>query len=355
MPTVSPYLLICQFIYWRKTMRIGKVTDAIVRNYNNPKRRNRALFLLGKSGVGKSDSVRQAADQLGLPVYDMRLSTSDPTDFGLLMPVDGVLVRQKPAFIEYMDRNPDGGILFLDELSSAPPAVQAPAYQVVLDRACNGFAIPNTWMVVGAGNSQSDRGVTHPIAAPLLNRMTVVKVETVLDDVLMHGAANGLSPMVMAFLSSRAEFLHQFDKEHYNKPFPSPRAWFAVSDTLDMNLPPDLRVEFIEGDVGEKAGATFEAFTRVWESMPDIDKIIETPDKVAVPEGADVRYCVTMGLASRMDKKNFENVYQYLKRMPNELSVLAVKLAVQRDNSIGKSPAFKDWVRDNKHAFANVG
>ena len=336
-------------------MRISNISSTIVKSYNDLKRRKRALFLLGKSGVGKSDSVRQAVTELGIALYDLRLSTADPTDFGLLMPVDGELVRQKPAFIAFMEEHPEGGILFLDEISSAPAAVQAPAYQVVLDRACNGFNIPDNWMVLAAGNSQSDRGVTHPIAAPLLNRMTMIKVETVLDDVLMYGAQNGLDPRVMAFLRSRPEFLHQFTKEHYNLPFPSPRSWFAISDTLAMELDPATRVELVEGDVGAQAGSSFEAFLRVWETMPDLDKIISDPDSVKVPEKLDVQYCIVMGLASRMDKKNFANVNKFLNKLSSELQVLSVRLAVQRDASIGQAPDFADWVRANQHAFTNMG
>ena len=337
-------------------MRISEISKTIVALYNNEATRNRTPYLVGPSGVGKSDSVRQAVDllkeQLGeCAMYDMRLSTSDPTDFGLLMPVDGELVRQKPAFIAHMDKHP-AGILFLDEISSAPPAVQAPAYQLVLDRACNGFEIPEGWMVVAAGNRQSDRGVTYAIAAPLLNRMTEISVDTVLDDVLEHGAKNGLAPEVMAFLKSRADMLHKFTKDDYGKQFPTPRSWFAVSDKLQLSLPPAARVELICGDVGHDAGMTFEQFMRVWETMPDINKILEDPDSVEVPEKLDVRYCVAMGLSARIDKKNFRNAYRFLKRMPREMNVLCVKLAITRDTKIAQAPAFaEEWVAENHDVF----
>lgn len=340
-------------------MRIGDISETLVRIYNNPRTRRRAPYLVGASGIGKSDSVRQAVKLLStkdkpVVMYDLRLSTSDPTDFGLLMPEGGRLVRQMPDFIAYMEEHPRG-ILFLDEITSAPPAVQAPAYQVVLDRHANGFKIPDGWMVVAAGNRQSDRGVTFNVAAPLLNRMTEIEVDTVLDDVLEHGAINGLDPRVMAFLKSRADLLHKFEgKDHTGHQFPTPRGWFAVSDKLILELPDAQRVELIKGDVGHEAAVSFEQFLRVWETMPDVDKIFEEPDSVEVPEKLDVRYCVSMGLSARITKDNFDMAWLYLKRMPQEFQVLVVKLAYQRDRDLARSPAFSEWVTNNNTAFSRT-
>jgi len=339
-------------------MRIKDIASTIVSLYNSEATRKRTLYLVGPSGIGKSQTVAQAAEALSTEdepcvMYDLRLSTADPTDFGLLMPVDGELVRQKPAFISYMEQHPKG-IFFLDEITSAPPAVQAPAYQITNDRCVNGFPIPDGWMVVAAGNRASDRGVTYSIAAPLLNRMTELEVDTVLDDVLEHGASNGLAPEVMAFLKSRADLLHRFGKEDYGKQFPTPRSWFAVSDKLSLPVSPALRVELIRGDVGHEAGLAFEQFLRVWKTMPDIDQILSDPDSVEVPEGLDVRYCLTMGLAARVDKKNFANAWSFMKRMPREMGTLVGRLASRRDPSVNRSPAFHEWLEANEDIFTRV-
>ena len=46
------------------------------------------------------------------------------------------------------------GILFLDELTSAPQMTQAGCCQLVLDR-----KLPDGWVVIAAGNPASERGV----------------------------------------------------------------------------------------------------------------------------------------------------------------------------------------------------
>jgi hypothetical protein len=333
-------------------MRIGNVASTLVRLYNNPQTRKRTVLLVGASGIGKSSVVHQAAKMLDIAMYDMRVSTSDPTNFGMLMPDNGEMVRVTPDFIAFAKRHPEGGILFLDEITSAPPAVQAPAYQITLDHGANGEFLPDTWMVVAAGNRQSDRGVTFPMASPLCARMTRIDVESVLEDVMFYGAQVGLDPCIMAFLQDRADMVHKFDpKTDAGVPFPNQRSWFAVSDKLAVDFDPATRAELIAGDVGREAAALFEAFLRVWESMPSIDSILTDPDSVEVPEALNVRYCVAMGLSARLDRDNFANAWSFLQRMPKELGTLVVKLAYTRDRSIARSPSFTEWASVNQSAW----
>jgi hypothetical protein len=58
------------------------------------------------------------------------------------------------------------GILFLDEITSAPPAVSAAAYQLILDRRLGEYRVPDRWAIFAAGNRQGDRGVTYSMPAP---------------------------------------------------------------------------------------------------------------------------------------------------------------------------------------------
>jgi hypothetical protein len=332
-------------------MRIGHVSKTLGSIYDNPVTRMRAVFLKGASGIGKSAVVEQMAAERNLPVIDIRLAQCDPTDLrGVPAVVNDRTTWFVPSMLPDGDAQPNG-ILFLDEITSAPPAVQAIAYQLVLDRAQGEYKLPDGWMIVLAGNRQNDRGVTFAMAAPLLNRMCELEVDTVLDDVLEYGAANGLDPRVMAFVSDRADLLHKFDKDSYGKQFPTPRGWFAVSDKLAMDWDAQTRVELLKGDVGHEAAVAFEQFLRVWETMPSITKIFESPDEVEVPNELNVKYCVAMGLSARLDKDNFNNAWKFIKRMPREMQTLIVKLGYQRDNSLLQATEFASWALANKDAF----
>lgn len=335
-------------------MRIGHLVPMIAKRYLNEKTRKRAMFIVGKSGIGKSECVYQASALLAqhIPdwqgVIDMRLSQMEPTD------LRGVPVPNHETGTTMMFR-PDtlpragSGILFLDEITSAPPSIQAAAYELVLTP--EHYGVPSTWMVVAAGNMQSDRGVTFQMAGPLINRFNKIEAVTTVDDWLSHAITNDIRPEVTSYIKTRADHLHKFEGTGQIDSFPSPRAWFAVSDSLELDLPPADRVECIKGDVGHEAAVTFEAHMRVYESMPDMDKILKGED-VDMPEKMDVRYCIAMGLASRVDEKNFDSAYKFLSKMPKDLQTLTVKLAFKRCPKLVQSASFSKWAATNQAAFA---
>lgn len=335
-------------------MRIKHVAPVIVKRYMNAKVRKRAMFLLGKSGVGKSEVVFQASDILAKHVdnwqgvVDLRLSQMEPTELRGMPAVD--MAKLVASWCRFDLLPTDGaGIIFLDELTSAPKMLQAAAYQLVLTPA--DFGVPDTWMVVAAGNFQSDRGVTYQMAAPLVNRFNVLEVDTSLDDFLEHAVVNGLRPEITSFLKDRPDYLHHFTATGETKPFPSPRSWFAVSDGLELELPEEVRPECIRGDVGEEAGIAFDAHLRVFGEMPRIDDILNGVD-VEVPTKLNVVYCCAMGLAARVDKATFANAWKFLSKCPGDVQTLTVKLAYKRDKEIAKSPAYSQWAMQNQDAFA---
>ena len=336
-------------------MRIQHVTPILVKRYLNENTRKRTVFLRGPSGIGKSEVVFQTSDLLAQHVknwrgvIDLRLAQMDPTDLRGIPHVDPETRRTHWARPDFLPSD-GAGILFLDEITSAPPAVQAAAYQLTLTP--QDFGIPPEWMVVAAGNRKSDRGVTFNLAAPLQNRMCDIEVSTTLDD-FRNYAIGKVHPAILAFLSDRPDMLHKFEPSGDIKPFPSPRSWFAVSATLECDMPVQDRVECIRGDIGEEAAMTFETHLRVWETMPRLDDILAGKD-VAMPRELSVRYCVAMGLASRLDATNFDKAWRFLEQMPGDIQTLTIKLAFKRDKSITRSPAYTKWAIANQAAFSRT-
>ena len=118
-------------------------------------------MLWGPPGVGKSQMVAQIAERHQVPVIDIRLSQMEPSDLrGIPFRTDGRVEWAIPALLPDAERHGPSGILFLDEITSAPPAVSAAAYQLILDRRLGEYKIPAGWAIFAAGNRQGDRGVT---------------------------------------------------------------------------------------------------------------------------------------------------------------------------------------------------
>lgn len=96
---------------------------------------NRTPMITSSPGIGKSSIVQSICDKFNLQLIDFRLSTVDPTDLtGFLVP------NQETKRADYLppsvfplkdkDTKPEGKrgwLLFLDEITAAPPAIQAAA------------------------------------------------------------------------------------------------------------------------------------------------------------------------------------------------------------------------------------
>jgi hypothetical protein len=332
-------------------MRIQNITHVIAKRYLNEAVRRRTLFLRGPSGIGKSEVVFQASKLLSdhvtnwHGVIDLRLAQMEPTDLrGVPFIEKGRTKWGRPDFLPASG----AGILFLDEITSAPPSIQAAAYQLCLTP--EDFGIPPEWMVIAAGNHKSDRGVTFNMAAPLQNRMCDVDVSTTLDDFTNYGVTHNVRAEVLSFLRDRPDLLHKFESKGDIRAFPSPRSWVSVSNLLDADFPQAERLEQIIGDIGEEAAMVFETHLRVFETMPRIDDILAGKD-VAMPKELNVRYCVAMGLAVRVDAKNFDNAWKFLSKMSGDIQTLTMRLAYKRDKAIARSPAFAQWCAANADAF----
>ena len=137
------------------------------------------VMLWGPPGVGKSQIVAQIGARHSAPVIDIRLSQMEPSDLrGIPFRSDQQVEWAIPAILPNRERHGPKGILFLDEITSAPPSVSAAAYQLILDRKLGEYEVPAGWAIFAAGNRQGDRGVTYTMPAPLANRLSHFEVET---------------------------------------------------------------------------------------------------------------------------------------------------------------------------------
>ena len=143
----------------------------------------RPVFLWGPPGIGKSDLVKQIGEDAGREVIDVRLALWEPTDIKGIPYYNaeqGKMVWAPPA---ELPTDPEStAVIFLDELNSAPPAVQAAAYQLILNRKVGTYVLPKGVDIVAAGNREGDRGVTYRMPAPLANRFVHLEMKVDFDD-----------------------------------------------------------------------------------------------------------------------------------------------------------------------------
>jgi hypothetical protein len=314
------------------------------------------VMLWGPPGVGKSQMVAYIAQRHGVRVIDIRLSQMEPSDLrGIPFRVDGRVEWAIPAILPDAERHGLAGILFLDEITSAPPAVSAAAYQLILDRRLGEYQVPDHWAIFAAGNRQGDRGVTYSMPSPLANRFSHFEVETHLDDWVAWAYQRGIDERLIAFLRFRPELLFDFDPAHNPVAFPSPRSWeFAHRGLKKFEDHPELLQGTLQACVGPAAGIELTAFVNSLDQMPDLDAIVNG-DPVPVPREIDLQYAVAAALVGKAirakDSDNaadvIGNILRYAGRFPQrEMGVMLVSdLHRAVGNRLFEVPAFTDWAQ----------
>lgn len=319
------------------------------------------VMLWGPPGVGKSDMIRQTGERHNVPVIDIRLSQMEPSDLrGIPFRNDEYVEWAVPAILPDAERHGTSGILFLDEITSAPPSVSAAAYQLILDRRLGEYKIPDGWAIFAAGNRQGDRGVTYTMPAPLANRFSHFDVDTHLDDWVAWAYSNGIDERVIAFLRFRPELIFEFDPAHNPVAFPSPRSWeFAHRSLQKFSDNPELLQGALQACIGPAAGIELTAFVNSLDKMPDLDDIV-AGNEVPVPTEIDLQYAVAAALVGRAIRSKGEaeattiigNILNYAGLFPQR--EMGVMLVSDLHRAIGEQlfaiPEFGEWA----NAIADV-
>jgi len=199
---------------------------------------NKAVFLHGPVGIGKSDLIRSLGKQLNRKVIDFRLSQVDSTDLRgipFCPPGSDKMVWAAPS--TFPTDPEDSSILFFDELNCAPPSIQAAAYQLILDRRIGDYFLPKNCLVVAAGNRDSDKGVTFKMATPLLNRFCHIELKADLNCWVEWASVeeNGILPLIVEYLkNNKTDFIAELQTPQ--RAFATPRSWKFVSDVMKSFL-----------------------------------------------------------------------------------------------------------------------
>ena len=260
-----------------------------------------SLMIWGPPGIGKSAIVSMVAKEQKIDLIDLRISQLAPTDLrGLPVPEDNKAKWYPPEFLPTSGK----GILFLDEINMAPPAIQGIAQQLILDRRVGSYKVPDGWFIWGAGNRKEDFAAVFDMPAPLANRFIHLEATSSLKDFKAYAISKGFDDQIISFLNFRPTLLHKVNKD--SPAWPSPRSWEIANNLLSANLA-------IDPAVGDPAAAEFRSFIKIYKTLPDIEPILNGDPKAKFPEDLSAKYALTCALALRSETvKHVENAFLYL-------------------------------------------
>lgn len=278
------------------------------------------VLLWGEPGIGKTAALTQLAESLDLPLTTVIASVHEPSDFSGL-PVLG----DDPATHGVPMAPPDWavrlvragrGLLFLDELSTAPPAVQAALLRLVLERRIGALKLPPGVRIVAAANPPSSAADGWELSPPLANRFVhlhwTYDHEVVvrglggtwpratlprLDPEKFSGAVTFARRAVCELLAARPTLVHQLPgcQTRRGGAWPSPRSWDMtvrlIAFATAASSSPDVLSLLVRGSVGDGPGfELLAALDRM--DLPDPETLLADPAAAELPERGDLRQAV---------------------------------------------------------------
>jgi len=289
-----------------------------------------ATWIWSNHGQGKSELVKQVANDLDIQCIDIRAALTEAGDWmGLPYVVNEVM---KFATSPFLPKDPNSkGILFLDELNRARPDVINCVFQLALDK-CIGshYTLPEGWSVVVASNpSDSDYQVTGAEPA-LLGRFCHIQLTPTHDEWLKYAKTAGLRDDVVSFIRDNAKALGNVKQgvklEHVEA---NPRSWVLfermVNALEEMNIFDECLTDVGTGTIGSTWAIQFAEYRKTKFKRINADKILNHYGEVR----KDVLSMVKNGrldalkdaIDSLLDEKTFK--YKKVLKDPKQLKNMA--------------------------------
>ncbi len=275
------------------------------------------VLLVSDPGVGKSSLVRGIAAAEGVGCETVLGSIREPADVaGMPVITAAGAVLDPPAWAKRL-RAEGAGYLFLDELTTCPPAVQAAMLAVALDRTVGDLRLPGEVRVVAGANPADRAADGWEISPPLANRFCHLTFSPSVDEWLDGMSTGWAAPppsrvitpdtsrnaavmaAVTGFIRVRPDLLHAFPDTAAatGGPWPSRRVWSMLTRVLAQLREDDdaARQEATFGLVGEGAGVEFLTWWRQAD-LPDPAAVVADPSIVEWGDRPDRVWAVLSGV-----------------------------------------------------------
>ena len=301
-------------------------------------------------GVGKSQIVRKIADDYNLEVIDLRLAQCDPTDLAGFPSISGAKADYLPMKHFPIEGDPlpagkSGWLLFLDEMTSAPAAIQAAAYKLVLDRMVGSHHLHKNVAIVAAGNLETDNAIVQPMSTALQSRLAHIELVCDSKEWVEWAQAKGINHRITDYIQFKPGNLYTFKADHTDKTYGCPRTWEFAHQVMEAagQDNPNL-MQMLTGVISEGLAREFATFCKVYDKLPKPAQILANPDKIEIPKEPSILYALSGTVSHNADMNTMGSYMKFIRRLPAEFQVVTLRDSIRRNKQLMSHPDIREWI-----------
>lgn len=233
-------------------------------------------FIWGRRGIGKTESIKQVANELGYKFFGLYLGTQ--SDVGDILGL-AEFVRDKAGnpvstkfampewlkgLIDYCEANPEsGGILFLDEFNRGRRDVLSGMFSLALDKTFHTIKLPKNLHVIAAGNPPTDEYTVTDIGdAALMARFVHVKLEPTFQEWVKYAENKEMDNNLVDFLKNQPELLETKHNDFQLPVSVDRRAYERLDRLFKLNTPAHLMENLMVGIIGLERTVAYQNYMK---------------------------------------------------------------------------------------------
>jgi hypothetical protein len=272
-----------------------------------------SVMFWGSPGVGTSGLVAELARRREAKLRDVRLSQKTASDIGGLPALDHQNKQTTFYLPDFLPREDEPGILFLDELPGADEQTRIAAYGLILERRVSNWVLGDNWRIIAAGNRPEDGAISCDLGTAMNDRMVHLVIEPTAQDWLAWAMENNIAPEVMAFIQVRPDLLigSAEMRRADHSITPSPRSWERVSEVWKTRIGKREREILICGLLGDSTAHEFLTVADELKYLASVEKIITTPRRQlhkVIPATMGGLYGMAYALAASVNAENLSEI-----------------------------------------------
>lgn len=216
--------------------------------YRMDRRRARPVCLIGPAGVGKTEIVRQVAEEQGLAFLSYSVTHhTRQSAVGLPRLVEREIEGRAVSVTEYTmseivaevyrvmeETGKREGVLFLDEFNCASETLRPVMLRLLQEKTFGPHAIPEGWMLVLAGNPAEYNASAAPFDAVTADRVRMLHLRPDYDAWRAYMVRRRVHPVVLSYLDDHRRRFYVFEKGADGTALVTARGWEDLSVMLRM-------------------------------------------------------------------------------------------------------------------------